>query len=85
MISDRVKMVWKILKVKGKKIDKATTTKAETTKAEIEEDKKFMKFYKEYQRGKMNVTDLVNICEMSRTTVYKYIKIQKTLNNLVSF
>ncbi|MFR1784381.1 hypothetical protein [Clostridium sp.] len=44
-----------------------------------------MKFYKEYQRGKMNVTDLVNICEMSRTTVYKYIKIQKTLNNLVSF
>ncbi len=80
MISDRVKMVWKILKVKGKKIDKATTSKAE-----IEEDKKFMKFYKEYQRGKMNVTDLVNICEMSRTTVYKYIKIQKTLNNLVSF
>ena len=72
MISDRVKSGMENAKAKGKKIGRATTTKAE-----IEEDKKFMKFYKEYQRGKMNVTDLANICEMSRTTVYKYIKILK--------
>ena len=72
MISQRVRSGMENAKAKGKKIGRATTTKAE-----IEEDKKFMKFYKEYAKGKMNVTDLANICEMSRTTVYKYIKILK--------
>lgn len=66
MISQRVKSGMENAKAKGKKIGRATITKAE-----IEEDKKFMKFYKEYKKGKLNVTDLANICEMSKTTVYK--------------
>ncbi|MDO4536465.1 MAG: HTH domain-containing protein [Clostridium perfringens] len=75
MISQRVKSGMENAKAKGKQIGRATTTKAE-----IEENKKFMKFYKEYQKGKLNVSDLANVCEMSRTTVYKYIKILKGTN-----
>ena len=37
----------------------------------------FMKYYPKYRKGEMNVTELSRLCEMSRTTVYKYIKLLK--------
>ena len=37
----------------------------------------FMKYYPKYRKGEMNVTELSRLCEMSRTTVYKYIELLK--------
>ena len=70
MISSRVKSGMKNAKAKGKQIGRSTTTKSD-----VENDKKFMKYYNKYLTGEMNVTDISRICSMSRTTVYKYIKL----------
>lgn len=37
----------------------------------------FTKYYPKYRKGEMNVTELSRLCEMSRTTVYKYIELLK--------
>lgn len=33
----------------------------------------FMKYYPKYKQGEMNVTELSKLCDMSRTTIYKYL------------
>lgn len=35
----------------------------------------FNKYYQQYKDGTYNVTELAKLCNMSRTTIYKYIKI----------
>lgn len=70
MISSRVKSGMQNAKAKGKQIGRSITTKSD-----VEADKKFMKYYNKYLVGEMNVTDISRICSMSRTTVYKYIKL----------
>lgn len=35
----------------------------------------FNKYYQQYKDGTINVTELAKLCNMSRTTIYKYIKI----------
>ena len=34
----------------------------------------FYKHYPAYAAGKMNITELARVCDLSRPTVYKYIK-----------
>ena len=38
----------------------------------------FYRHYPSYVKGELNISELARVCEMSRTTVYKYIEI---LNN----
>ena len=35
----------------------------------------FMRYYPKYIKKEMNVSELSKLCGMSRTTIYKYIKI----------
>ena len=37
----------------------------------------FYRHYPAYMNGKLNITELARVCDMSRTTVYKYIEILK--------
>ena len=34
----------------------------------------FLRHYPEFVAGKLNVSKLVRVCELSRPTVYKYLK-----------
>ena len=68
MISQRVKSGMKNAKAKGKKIGRPEVT-AENLPV------KFLKHYPLYKEGKLGITDLANIMECSRTTIYNYISI----------
>ncbi len=70
MISQRVKSGMKNAKAKGKKIGRPEVT-AENLPV------KFLKHYPLYKEGKLGITDLANIMECSRTTIYNYISIIK--------
>ena len=35
----------------------------------------FLRHYPAYKKGKLNVTELARVCDLSRTTVYKYIEL----------
>ena len=35
----------------------------------------FLRHYPAYKKGQLNVTELARVCDMSRTTVYKYIEL----------
>ena len=37
----------------------------------------FYRHYPSYVSGELNVSELARVCDMSRTTVYKYIEILK--------
>lgn len=45
----------------------------ETTVDDI--PKKFFKYYKQYEDKKISVAEFARLCEMSRTTIYKYIRL----------
>ena len=66
MISQRVKSGMANAKDKGAKIGRPVVTADSISST-------FMKHYKMYKDGKINVSDLARLCNMSRTTVYKYI------------
>ena len=68
MISQRVKSGMANAKDKGAKIGRPVVTADSIPNV-------FMKHYKMYKDGKINVSDLARLCNMSRTTVYKYIDI----------
>lgn len=70
IISERVKSGMANAREKGSKIGRPETTADKIPSA-------FMKYYPKYRKGEMNVTELSRLCEMSRTTVYKYIKLLK--------
>ena len=52
---------------KGAKIGRRPTTKDDIPPV-------FYRHYPAYKNGQLNVSELARVCEMSRTTVYKYIK-----------
>ena len=66
IISERVKSGMANAKAKGSKIGRPTITPDKIPS-------KFMKYYPMYKQGEMNVSDVAKVCDMSRTTVYKYI------------
>ena len=68
IISERVKSGMANAKAKGKVVGRPKTN------ADNIPDK-FYKYYARYKNKEINVTELAKLCEMSRTTVYKYIDI----------
>ena len=38
---------------------------------------KFLRHYPEYVSGNLNLSELARVCELSRPTVYKYLKLLK--------
>ncbi|MCQ2449781.1 MAG: recombinase family protein [Clostridia bacterium] len=68
MICERVRSGLENAKAKGKKIGRPAKTKDEVPAI-------FLKYYPQFADGDINVCELARLCGMSRTTVYKYIKI----------
>ncbi len=54
-------------RAKGKHIGRKPITKADLPAV-------FLKYYPSYMSGTMNITELARICDLSRPTIYKYIK-----------
>lgn len=71
IIRDRVRSGMANAKAKGRRIGRPQTT-AEDIPAS------FLRHYPAYKAGKMNLSELARICNISRTTVYKYISIIET-------
>ncbi|SFJ61025.1 Site-specific DNA recombinase [Terrisporobacter glycolicus] len=70
MISERVKSGMDNAKDKGKQIGRS-----KTTVEEVKGNTKFMNAYKLYRDKKISKSDISKICNMSRTTVYKYLEL----------
>lgn len=68
MISQRVKSGMANAKSKGKIIGRPTTTVDDIPSI-------FLKHYPKYKNKQINVSELARLCDMSRTTIYKYIKL----------
>lgn len=67
MIRARVKSGVANAKAKGKKVGRPKLTKEDIPQA-------FYRHYPAYAAGKMKLTELARVCDLSRPTVYKYIK-----------
>lgn len=70
MISQRVKSGMDNAKANGKQIGRS-----KTTIEKVKENTKFMNAYKLYRDKKISKMDISKMCNMSRTTVYKYIEL----------
>lgn len=68
MISQRVKSGMANAKAKGKQIGRPVTTSEDIPHI-------FLKYYPKYKIKEINVTEFSRLCDMSRTTIYKYIKL----------
>ena len=68
MIRARVKSGLENARAKGRRIGRRPTTKDDIPAA-------FYKHYPAYVNGSMNVTEFARICNLSRQTVYKYLKL----------
>ena len=67
MIRARVKSGMANAKARGAKVGRPKLTKEDIPAL-------FYKHYPAYAAGKMNITELARICDLSRPTVYKYLK-----------
>lgn len=67
MIVARVKSGMENARTKGKQIGRKEVTVDDIPPM-------FMRYYQEYKADKYNVTELAKLCGLSRTTVYKYIR-----------
>ena len=70
MIRERVRSGMANAKAKGKQIGRPRLT-VEDIPAN------FIRHYPAYQKGQLNISELARVCDMSRTTVYKYLAIMK--------
>ena len=68
IIRARVKSGMQNAKAKGKKIGRPRVTKDDIPAI-------FLRHYPEFVSGKLNVSELSRVCELSRPTVYKYLKL----------
>ena len=66
MIRERVRSGMANAKAKGKQIGRPPLT-AEDIPAY------FLRHYPAYKKGQLNVSELARVCDISRTTVYKYL------------
>lgn len=66
MIRTRVRSGMANAKVKGKQIGRPQVT-ADSIPAI------FLRHYPAYKNGQLNISELARVCDISRTTVYKYI------------
>lgn len=67
MISQRVKSGMANAKAKGKKIGRPKVTSEDIPNI-------FLRHYPKYKMKSINISEFARICDMSRTTIYKYIK-----------
>ena len=70
MIRERVKSGVANARAKGIKLGRPELTKDDIPAI-------FYRHYPAYVSGELNVSELARVCEMSRTTIYKYIKFLK--------
>lgn len=68
MIRERVRSGMANAKAKGKKIGRPQTTKDSIPAV-------FLRHYPAYKSGQLNITELSRVCDLSRTTIYKYISL----------
>ena len=68
MIKARIRSGMANAREKGRQIGRKPVTKADLPPA-------FIKYYPSYINGTMNVSELARVCQLSRPTIYKYIKI----------
>ena len=68
IIRARVRSGMQNAKAKGKKIGRRPTTKDDIPAV-------FYKHYPAFSAGKMNLSELARVCDLSRPTVYKYLKL----------
>ena len=66
MIRSRVRSGMANAKAKGKRIGRPQITAQDLPAT-------FLRHYPAYQKGQLNVSELARVCDLSRTTVYKYI------------
>ena len=66
IIRDRVRSGMANARAKGRKIGRPHITADDIPAS-------FLRHYPSYKAGRMNLSELARICDMSRTTVYKYI------------
>ena len=68
MIRARVRSGMENAKAKGKKIGRPQVTADDVLSG-------FLRHYQAYKRGQLNVSELARVCNISRTTAYKYINL----------
>lgn len=68
MIRARVRSGMANAKAKGARIGRPTLTKDNIPS-------QFYRHYPSYKNGQLNISELARVCELSRTTVYKYIEL----------
>ena len=68
MIRERVRSGMANAKAKGKQIGRPQVTKDDVPAI-------FLRHYPAYKSGHLNITELSRVCDLSRTTVYKYISL----------
>ena len=66
MIRSRVRSGMANARAKGKQIGRPQITAQDLPAT-------FLRHYPAYQKGQLNVSELARVCDLSRTTVYKYI------------
>ena len=68
MIRERVRSGMANAKAKGKKIGRPQVTKDNVPAI-------FLRHYPAYKTGHLNISELSRVCDLSRTTIYKYISL----------
>ena len=68
MIRERVRSGMANAKAKGKQIGRPQVTKEDVPAI-------FLRHYPAYKSGHLNITELSRVCDLSRTTIYKYISL----------
>lgn len=68
MIRSRVRSGMANAKAKGKQIGRPQTTKDDVPAI-------FLRHYPAYKSGHLNISELSRVCDLSRTTIYKYISL----------
>ena len=68
MIRERVRSGMANAKAKGKQIGRLQATKDSIPAI-------FRPHYPAYKNGQLNITELSRVCDLSRTTIYKYISL----------
>ena len=68
MIRERVRSGMANAKAKGKQIGRPQVTKDDVPAI-------FLRHYPAYKTGHLNVSELSRVCDLSRTTIYKYISL----------
>ena len=66
MIRSRVRSGMANAKAKGKQIGRPQISKEDIPA-------NFLRHYPAYKNGQLNVSELARVCDLSRTTIYKYI------------